>query len=577
VEVPSLGDGVEITSITFDGQGRMYLAERGATNGDYFLYQLAADGQSRGLRYVPKLPGDPNPGFWRLTPDQYAIGMPPIYDNADGGVALNYGYNTNGQINFNACGATVWSTGDRLLDPGDGTAPESYEHVEGLQGNSTSLVEPQNAPPTASWFVDYDDQSGDPSLRGYNGAIATIPCAAPTPPPPPPPTLSCPPGTYFSNGQCLIVPVCPPGTLYRNGQCIYPQCPPGFIENRAGICIPPPQSCPRGFAYYQGECVPLGCPPGLERTQNGFCACPSDEVYVNGECLPPQRCRPPFVELPGGVCFCPLGLVGGDCRPPQHCADNEVLTVEGKCEPLDCPPGQVAHDHQCVPITCDNDQDMFNGVCVDSCPPGYVHIMPSGQCIKPLVACELGQEPYHGVCVDVCQIGQVHLPPDGHCGNKPFGPPGFPKGGGIFVNPGILQPQGCPAGQEIYNGNCVDKCSAGRVHTPPNGVCKKPFVNGGGAIQLNPNIIAPVGCPAGQEMYNGACVAACAAGQVHFPPGGACKTPVNRGVILVNPNIIAPVACPADQEMYNGACIAKCAADEVHTPPAGACKKPGAR
>ena len=185
VEVPSLGDGVEITSITFDGQGRMYLAERGATNGDYFLYQLAADGQSRVLRYVPKLPGDPNPGFWRLTPDQYAIGMPPIYDNADGGVALNYGYNTNGQINFNACGATVWSTGDRLLDPSDGTAPESYEHVEGLQGNSTSLdrtaerpadgelVRRLRRPVRRSEFARLQWRHRHDSVRGSDPAAAT--------------------------------------------------------------------------------------------------------------------------------------------------------------------------------------------------------------------------------------------------------------------------------------------------------------------------------------------------------------------------------------------------------------------
>ena len=333
--------------------------------------------------------------------------------------------------------------------------------------------------------------------------------------------------------------------------------------------------------------------------------------------------------MPGGVCFCPLGLVGGDCRPPQHCADNEVLTVEGKCEPLDCPPGQVAHDHQCVPITCDNDQDMFNGVCVDSCPPGYVHIMPGGQCIKPLVACELGQEPYHGVCVNVCPLGQTHNPPSGECGDKfNVGPPPGPKipnpgviqpaacpagqddyngncvakcavgqfhtppngickklpiqgggntGGGILVNPGVLQPIGCPAGQEMYKGACVAKCAAGQVHTPPNGVCKKPILNGGaGGVVVNPGIIQPAACPVGQEMYNGNCVAKCAAGQVHTPPNGVCKKPVlnGGGVIQGKPKIILPVGCPAGQEMYNGACVAKCAAGQVHTPPNGVCKKP---
>ena len=51
--MPALQDGVEIASIAFDPQGRMYLAERGATTGDYFRYNLANGGASRVLRYVP--------------------------------------------------------------------------------------------------------------------------------------------------------------------------------------------------------------------------------------------------------------------------------------------------------------------------------------------------------------------------------------------------------------------------------------------------------------------------------------------------------------------------------------------
>ncbi|HEX9568192.1 MAG TPA: hypothetical protein VF987_00805, partial [Rhodospirillales bacterium] len=114
VDVPSLADGVEITSIAFDPQGRMYLAERGRTTGDYYLYHLAAGGQSRVLRFVPKPPGDPSPGRWRLLPDQYSVGLAPFYNNADGGVALNYSYTPSGVLNFGTCGTNVWMTGERL-------------------------------------------------------------------------------------------------------------------------------------------------------------------------------------------------------------------------------------------------------------------------------------------------------------------------------------------------------------------------------------------------------------------------------------------------------------------------------
>ena len=258
VEVPSLQDGIEIASIAFDPQGRMYLAERGATTGDYFRYNLTNGGASRVLRYVRKLPGDPAPGLWRLTPEQYSIGLAPNYANAQGGVALSFAYNQDNVIDFNNCGPALWSTGERLLDPGDPAAPpDSYPNIEGLQANATSLVQPQNTPPLQSWFVDYDDLNGDANYRGHVGAVATLPCPGapavlPPPPPPPlpapppaPPPVTCPPGTYFFNGQCLIIPTCPPNTYYSNGKCYYEDCPPGFYFDN-GLCKPIPVPCPPG-------------------------------------------------------------------------------------------------------------------------------------------------------------------------------------------------------------------------------------------------------------------------------------------------------------------------------------------
>jgi hypothetical protein len=76
VEVPSLGDGEEIASIAFDSQGRMYLAGRGPTTGDYQLTQLARGGTNRVLRYTQKVEGDPSPGLWTFTPEVYSVGWP---------------------------------------------------------------------------------------------------------------------------------------------------------------------------------------------------------------------------------------------------------------------------------------------------------------------------------------------------------------------------------------------------------------------------------------------------------------------------------------------------------------------
>ena len=554
VEVPALQDGIAITSITFDGQGRMYLAERGATSGDYSMYALANGGQSRVLRYLPK-PPDGSLGFWQPAPEQYSVGMAPNYNNANGGVALSYGYAQQGDsfvIDPNACAATVWSTGGRLLDSDDpSAAPGSFPYVDGLQGNAANLVQPQNMPPTASWFVDYNDRAGHPDFRGYMGAIATLPCAGQAPPP-----VVCPPGTYYDGSQCIIVPTCPPGTNYQNGQCVYPTCPPGYyVQN--GQCMPPPVSCPPGTFYYQGQCFPVNCPPGLVKQPNGQCACPPGNVFYNGQCVPPQACPPNMVTLPGGLCWCPLGMIFGNgaCTPPPSCPPGKVLDQNGQCVPQGCAPNQ----------------DLFNGKCVPKCPLGTIHKMPDGAC-KPFVLCLPPKEIWNGQCVAKCPVGQVHTPPNGACKPQIIIPPGTlclpPKemwnGKCVAKCPfGTFhtQPNGackplvlCVPPKEMWNGKCVAKCPPGQVHTPPNGVCKPQI------------ILPPPGtlCLPPKEMWNGKCVAKCPPGQVHTLPNGACK-----------PQIILPppgTLCLPPKEMWNGKCVAKCLPGQVHTSPDGVCK-----
>ncbi len=538
VEVPSLADGVEITSITFDQQGRMYLAERGRTTGDYYLYQVASGGQSRVLRYVPKPPGDPTPGRWRLQPDQYSVGLAPFYNNADGGVALNYGYTQSGTLNPGACGATVWSTGERLLDPGDGSAPPAFQPVDGIQGNAVNVFQPQNMPPTAAWFIDYDDKTGDANFRGYMGGIATIPCAPPTPPPqppqpPPPPPVTCPPGTYFANGQCLIYPTCPPGTTFINGQCVYPQCPPGFVMI-GNQCVPPPQVCPPGSVFYQGQCVPLSCPPGLVRLPNGLCSCPANTIFVNGQCVPPNQCPPGAINL-GGICFCPGGLFlqGNSCQP-FSCPPGQILDiVQGKCVPIVCPPGESLQNGQCKPIVCPPNQELFNNKCVNKCPPNQVHTMPNGVC-APLL-CGFPTVPFNGQCVQPCPPGFQHTMPNGEC--KPFLPPPPP-------------PQ-CQPPKEIVNGQCLDPCPP-LTTRQPDGTCK-------------PLLIEPplqILCVAPKEMVNGQCVDPCPPLTTR-QPDGTCKP------LLIEPPL--QILCVAPKEMVNGQCVDPCPPLTTRQPD-GTCK-----
>ncbi len=437
IDVPSLADGVEIAQIAFDGTGRMYLGERGATTGDYALSQLANEAQSRTLRFIPKTPTAASPSRWRLNPDVYSVGLPPNYANANGGVALNYGYDQSGRINLKACGATVWSTGERLLDPGDGS--EGFTPVEGLQGNSTSLFQPQNSPPTQSWFVDYDDQAGDPALRGYLGSIATIQCAG-APPPPPPPV--CPPNTRLQNGVCI--PFCPPGQNLRNGQCQPPACVKPTVR------------------YQDGSC---GCPN------------PNDVLTRDGKrCVPPQK-------------PCDLrtnNIVNGQCVPKCDLRTNDIYN--GKCVP-ECPNNWVhtGPNGTCLPPAqqCNlQTQEIYKGKCVDKCILPKTR-QPNGSCgikiIGPIFPlCNLTtHEIVNGNCVVKCKPPSVRLP-NGKCSAvfNPIGPIQV-----LPVQP--ILPLACNAGEEVYKGACVPKCTRPNVRLK-NGSCGLQFQIPLQNLQLQP-------------------------------------------------------------------------------------------
>ena len=120
-----------IASITFDGQGRMYLAERGSTTGDFELTDLAYGGASRVLRYLPKPPGAPiratgasiravRSACRRPTTTPMAalprLRLPARRVDEPGHLP-----------------GTVWSTGERLLDPGDPSAPPVLSGPHGIR------------------------------------------------------------------------------------------------------------------------------------------------------------------------------------------------------------------------------------------------------------------------------------------------------------------------------------------------------------------------------------------------------------------------------------------------------------
>lgn len=197
-----------ISDIAFDGKGLMYIAQRGDVRGSYDYKAFTDSKPSVVFRYRREIPDDPaTPGTWVPVPDEIAIGVPPDHRNTAGGVALGYGYDETGHLRMGACGAMVWSTGDRLRPSESDAGGPAVVH--GLQGSNRMLVRPDNEPPNAAYFVDYDSRSDSAETVGHMGDVEIWqPCEN---------IAGVDPGTYAS------MPELPPG-YYPPGEI-----PPGGV------------------------------------------------------------------------------------------------------------------------------------------------------------------------------------------------------------------------------------------------------------------------------------------------------------------------------------------------------------
>jgi hypothetical protein len=191
IDVTGTPNGNVITGIAFDGAGSLYLAQRGELVGSYDYSVFAKPEASAVLHYV----WDETEQRWSTEADEYAIGLKPPHRSTEGGIALNYGYDPDGNIDYNQCRATLWTTGEHLREgeDADRVAQGGASIIHGLQGNDKSLVRPANVPPFESWFVDNDGLFLDANVYGHVGDIAIFnPCdkrtiaeSEPLPYPPP--------------------------------------------------------------------------------------------------------------------------------------------------------------------------------------------------------------------------------------------------------------------------------------------------------------------------------------------------------------------------------------------------------
>jgi uncharacterized repeat protein (TIGR01451 family) len=229
LNVPAQPGPYPVSDIAFSQNGAMIVAQRAPIAASYDYLAFTRPGEPRVLRFRLKDPNDPpSPGLWKPAPEEYAVGLAGGFRNTNGGVALGYGYGQDGMLGTASCEGSLWTTGENLrnnpalssqLEPG-GPLP-----VLGLQGSSINAVRPANAPPAASYFIDYDDKFDDARDSGHMGSIRifSIPCAA-------------------ANGQ--VSAANPP---YVSGATTPPNNPPCIGAN----CTP----CPFG-SYPDGACKP---------------------------------------------------------------------------------------------------------------------------------------------------------------------------------------------------------------------------------------------------------------------------------------------------------------------------------
>ncbi|MFA6139734.1 MAG: hypothetical protein WC684_03345 [Hyphomicrobium sp.] len=198
-----------VTDIVFDGPETMYLSQRGGLTGSYD-YSIFAKLEKPVVRRYAWNAGEQ---AWSEDVGEFAVGFMLPHRSTLGGLALSYGYDADGNINYGKCRETLWTTGEHLREGAD--KKRDYKGgarvVHGLQATAKGNVRPANAPPYETWFVDNDGQFDDADFYSRVGDIAIYdPCdevVAATPEPPlSPPLVPLPPSGIWIKKVCTPAP-----------------------------------------------------------------------------------------------------------------------------------------------------------------------------------------------------------------------------------------------------------------------------------------------------------------------------------------------------------------------------------
>jgi hypothetical protein len=570
---PSTGP-TEISKITFDEQGRMFLADRPAPTGAFDFEALAVPAIGRVLRYavVEIMPNGRR--IWQQQPDEYAIGFPSDFRNGNGGVAIGYNYDAVGEIIPGSCGGFMWTTGEDLRQPSDPVLAAQLGQsgpldVNGLQGNGTWRIRRHDEPPLESYFVDYNDEYDDPAERGHMGDVAIerlcspaqradlipfggappfgappsgVPPRAGNPPGPPnaPPNIPGPPPNTPPSG-------CQPGQLRRAGTGECGSCSSPNIQIN-GTC------CSATQLAATAVCSNSSCQPGQTPIgPSNFC-CNNSQVYsgaggaqaccgsplVNGKCptpiVPPiMTCGKGYVPVGGACCLSSKVTSTGVCCPAGETPSGPN---KSQCEkiviiPIKLPPG---------PQCCASGIPTASGKC---CPPA--NVTTSGVCCSGPVDPKNRKECQTLIPLASCASGYTKMPDGSCCNNR------FVGADGKSCN---VNGQPCPSGEfRNERGFCISipttSCPPGNFRTTSGACLPIPSTAcppGGERDREGKCVTVPTrNCPPGETRdREGACVperpAACPPGEIRDREGACVPA--------------RPVACPPGEiRDRNGNCV----------------------
>jgi len=516
VAAPPAAGPTEISRITFDDEGRMYLAERPAPTGAQDFEAVAAPAIGRVLRYAVIGVTATKQPIWQPLLDEYAVGFPEDFRNDNGGVAIGYSYDGAGRLDLRSCGGFLWTTGEQLRNATDPKLAASLGQkdalaINGLQGNPVWRIRRDDEPPRISYFVDYADAPFDPLARGHMGDIAILRACVEQP-------AQLLPGAFPPGAPRLPPP--------SGGK------PPNLRTCQTFVCGPGGGPCPvnQVWSVAAGACAPT-CAIA-EILVNGKCCSPSD-LAPGGACA--QSCAPPNT-LVNGKCCSPSDLApGGACSKGGPSTGTPALPMCGATQTA------IGPNHEC----CDNDHiysdpnggqlccasPLVNGKCEQQLIPKLPKFSCPGCCASGYVAmngacCLKSQATSTGQC---CPIGQTPSSDGTKC--QPF-----------HWLP--LHPLCCAGG---YVPTANGKCCAVANLTSSGECCPAP---------VNPNDRKQ--CPTQAEKKTFPPLA-CGPGEVRDEKG-ACV----RGGTVTTPTPVVPIlpkpCLPGERRDEKGACV-------KHNPP----------